>query len=54
MPKSARSTHSGHHKTILSRQSYREILEKVWTLMVILGLLAFVGYTIVIQILHHP
>jgi hypothetical protein len=41
-------------KTIQQSQTRREILDKVWTVLVIGGLLAVVVYSIVIQILHHP
>lgn len=32
----------------------REFVDKIWTILMILGLVSVIGYGVVIQILHHP
>ena len=54
MVKLSRPLSPEQNKNLQIRQTRREILDKVWTMIVILGLLTLAVYGVVIQILHHP
>jgi len=41
-------------KAAQARQARREFTEKAWSIIVIVVLCAVVGYSLYIQVLHHP
>lgn len=41
-------------KNAKQHMTRRELFDRIWTILVILGLVSMIGYSIVTQILHHP
>lgn len=54
MPKSSRPLTHEQMKITKDRQARRKLIDRIWTAVVIAGVIGVAIYSIVVQISHHP